>query len=152
MRTNYITLHRFCSYKEYEQYMSGSSLHNHTDHYHGGKGGSLSRGFCFFMGDVDEWARRLNGLVDFDVLLTVNVAPELVNPSMGVYADWSKCDGLSTPPRKHFQEFCTTTYNRADFRFVSADRSFSLSHISRSEILALSTPPPIRTLLSLTKP
>lgn len=31
MRTNYITLHRFCSYKEYEQYMSGSSLHNHTD-------------------------------------------------------------------------------------------------------------------------
>jgi len=137
MRTNYITLHRFCSYKEYEQYMSGSSLHNHTDHYHGGKGGSLSRGFCFFMGDIDEWVRRLNGLVDFDVLLTV---------------DWSKCDGLSTPPRKHFQEFCTTTYNRADFRFVSADRSFSLSHISRSEILALSTPPPIRTLLSLTKP
>lgn len=53
MRKNYITLHRFCSYKEYEQYMSGSSLHNHTDHYHGGKGGSLSRGFCFFMGDVD---------------------------------------------------------------------------------------------------
>jgi len=82
MRTNYITLHRFCSYKEYEQYMSGSSLHNHTDHYHGGKGGSLSRGFCFFMGDIDEWVRRLNGLVDFDVLLTVNVAPELVNPSM----------------------------------------------------------------------
>lgn len=133
-------------------YFAGETLHNFTDHYHGGSGGSLSIGFCFFSGNVAEWARRLNGLVDFDVLLTVNVAPELVNPSMGVYADWSKCDGLSTPPRKHFQEFCTTTYNRADFRFVSADRSFSLSHISRSEILALSTPPPIRTLLSLTKP
>lgn len=134
MRTNYITLHRFCSYKEYEQYMSGSSLHNHTDHYHGGKGGSLSRGFCFFMGDIDEWARRLNGLVDFDVLLTVNVAPELVNPSMGVYADWAKDDGTHMPPKKHFREYCTNHYDRDNFHLMKVDHSFSENHVSRSKI------------------
>lgn len=136
MRKNYITLHRFCSYKEYEQYMSGSSLHNHTNHYHGGKGGSLSRGFCFFMGDVDEWARRLNGLVDFDVLLTVKVAPELVRRSVGVYADWSKDDGHSMPPKKHFQEFCSETYSRDKFHYVSGLDTYSRSHISRSQVLA----------------
>lgn len=101
-----------------------------------GKGGSLSRGFCFFMGDVDEWARRLNGLVDFDVLLTVEVAPVLVRRSMGVYADWSKDDGHSMPPKKHFQEYCTETYSRDKFHYVSGVDTYSRSHISRSQVLA----------------
>lgn len=130
-------LYRFCSLREYDRYISGETLHNHTDHYHDGTGGSLSRGFCFFQGPIGEWARRLNGLVDFDVLITVDVAPKFVNASIGVYADWSKDDGLSMPPKKHFQEFCAETYNRKKFHYISGVDTYSHTYISRSQILAM---------------
>lgn len=70
------------SIEEYEAYRSGLMLQNTTDHYRGGLGGSLSRGFCFFSGNVARWAQRLNGLVSFDVLLTVEVSPEAFMPTM----------------------------------------------------------------------
>ena len=71
MATDKLILHRFMSREEYIMYQSGEVLHNDTDHYKGGKGGSTSTGFCFFIGNVCVWAHRLNGLVSFDVLLTV---------------------------------------------------------------------------------
>lgn len=137
MRKERMTLHRFCSYVEFYQYMAGRPLFNHTDHYQGGKGGSTSKGFCFFMGDVNEWAQRLNGLVEFDVLLTVEVAPERVIASMGVYADWSKDDGHSMPPKRRFPEFCTECYCKEAFHFISADHSYRHTHISRSQVVAM---------------
>lgn len=130
-------LHRFCSRREFDTYMRGETLISHCDHYQGGRGGSISIGFCFFKGNIQDWARRLNGLVDFDVLLTVDADLMAVRRSTGVYADWSKDDGHSTPPKALFEEWCTPAYNRASFRFISADRSFAESHISRSEILRL---------------
>ena len=120
-------LHRFCSKAEFDTYKAGDILLNTVNHRHNGFGGSLSRGFCFFKGNVTEWARRLNGLVSFDVLLTVDVSPDDVVKSQGRYADWSKDDGRSLPPIAAFTEYCTSSYNNKSFRFVSADFTFACS-------------------------
>lgn len=134
-------LHRFCSVLEYNRYCAGEVLHNNTDHYHEGRGGSTSRGFCFFQGNHFEWARRLNGLVDFDILLSVNVAQEHVRQSMGVYADWETApDGL--PYRRVlFPEFCTESYDITRFRFVCCDRSFAHNprYVSHSALFRRTT-------------
>lgn len=118
-------LHRFCSRAEYDGFKAGVTLKNDTDHFKGGSGGSLSRGFCFFDGDVIQWARRLNGLVSFDVMITVEVDEKLVHRSSGVYIDWSKDNFTSVPPRALFQEYYTTSYNNRDFRLVVEDFSFN---------------------------
>lgn len=135
-------LHRFCSEREFTAYMRGETLENHTDHYDGGRGGSTSHGFCFFKGDIHAWARRLNSLVDFDVLITVAVFPTFVRDSVGIYADWSKDDGVSIPPRKRYREYCTDIYDAVDFRLINADRSFARSHrfVSRSVLQQMLNP------------
>lgn len=122
-----IILHRFMCREEYERYMRGEVLHNDTDHYRNGVGGSVSKGFCFFNGPVDMWAHRLNGLVTFDVLLTVefNGQQDLdadVYMSTGVYCDNPMA---AYPKRKMCREICTTAYSRASLRYVSADFSYA---------------------------
>ncbi len=136
MKKDKLILHRFCSTAEFELYLAGQPLYNPTDHYRGGHGGSTSTGFCFFSGNVSDWAQRLNGIVDFDVLLTVEVSPVCVRQSQGVYADWANDNGATTPPRKIFTEYCAKSYSRDTFRFINADRSYSSSgrYISRSKI------------------
>lgn len=120
-----LLMHRFMSREEYIMYQSGEVLHNDTDHYQGGKGGSVSRGFCFFAGNVREWAHRLNGLVSFDVLLTVELDLENTDAdvyiSSGVYADDPSAE---YPRRKLFREVCTTAYSKHSMRFISADFSW----------------------------
>lgn len=122
MATDKLTLHRFMSRVEYLSYMSGEVLHNDTDHFRGGKGGSVSKGFCFFTGYPFEWAHRLNGLVSFDVLLTVELDLENTDAdvyiSSGVYADDPSSE---YPKRKLYREVCTTAYSQNSMRFVSAN-------------------------------
>lgn len=127
-------LHRFCSASECVAYLNGQTLVNRTDHNAGGRGGSLSRGFCFFSGDIKEWARRLNGLVEFDVLLTVEADPSRVRESRGIYVNWAKDTGSGMPPCKLFTEYCTERYDRRGFHFISADPSFATTHVSRSQL------------------
>ena len=123
-----LILHRFMSREEYIMYQSGEVLHNDTDHYQGGKEGSVSKGFCFFTGDIDEWAHRLNGLVSFDVLLTVELDLENTDAdvyiSLGVYADNPAAE---CPKRILLREICTTAYSMATMRFVSADFKYSMN-------------------------
>lgn len=91
-----------------------------------GKGGSVSKGFCFFMGKIHEWAHRLNGLVSFDVLLTVELDLDNTDAdvyiSSGVYADDPSSE---YPKRKLYREVCTTAYSKNSMRFISADFSWS---------------------------
>ena len=42
-----MTVTRFMSRAEWDAFQDGKILINETDHYKGGKGGSLSAGFCF---------------------------------------------------------------------------------------------------------
>lgn len=140
MANDKLILHRFMSREEYIMYCSGEVLHNDIDHYRGGKGGSLSKGFCFFIGNVREWAHRLNGLVSFDVLLTVELDLENTDAdvyiSSGVYADNPSSD---SPRRKLYREVCTTAYSKQSMRFISADFSWACNprFISKDERMAM---------------
>lgn len=148
MATDKLILHRFMSRVEYLSYMSGEVLHNDTDHFRGGKGGSVSKGFCFFTGYPFEWAYRLNGLVSFDVLLTVELDLENTDAdvyiSSGVYADDPSSE---YPKRKLYREVCTTAYSQNSMRFVSANFMYASDprFYSKDQRLAmvLSRIPPI---------
>lgn len=136
-----LILHRFMSREEYLMYRLGEVLRSDTDHYRGGDGGSTSKGFCFFTGSVNEWAHRLNGLVSFDVLLTVELDLDNTDAdvyiSTGVYAVYP----LSDPPkRKLFREVCTTAYSLKSMRFISADFSYSCNprFMSKPRVIAKS--------------
>ena len=140
MAKDKLTLHRFMSREEYIIYQSGEVLHNDTDHYRDGKDGSTSTGFCFFIGNIHEWARRLNGLVSFDVLLTVEL--DLMNTdadvyiSSGVYADNPSSEFQK---RRLFREVCTTAYSRESMRFISVYFPWEIypRFISKDERLAM---------------
>lgn len=148
MATEKIIVHRFMSRAEYDKYMAGEVLHNDTDHYQGEKGGSVSKGFCFFTGYPFEWAHRLNGLVSFDVLLTVELDLENTDAdvyiSSGVYADDPSSE---YPKRKLYREVCTTAYSQNSMRFVSANFMYASDprFYSKDQRLAmvLSRIPPI---------
>lgn len=123
MSKDTIRLHRFCSMREFLCYMKGQFLENRSKHT---PRATTSIGFCFFYGNVDEWAHRLNGLVDFDVLLTLDVPRDAVTCSQGVYND---CYNLGRPRPAVFPEYCTTIYDRDTFKLVSYDFSFMLNHL-----------------------
>lgn len=150
MAKDNLILHRFMSREEYIMYQSGEVLHNETDHYQGGKGGSVSKGFCFFTGNVSEWAHRLNGLVSFDVLLTVELDIENTDAdvyiSSGVYADNPAAD---FPKRRIYREVCTKAYSKQSMRFVSADFSWASDpwFVSKDHLLAM----PLRQISLIVK-
>lgn len=140
MASDKLILHRFMCRQEYYKYLSGEVLHIETDHYRDGKGGSTSRGFCFFKGNVREWAHRLNGLVSFDVLLTVELDPQNTDAdvyiSLGVYADNPAAE---CPKRILLREVCTTAYSMATMRFVSADFKYSMNpnFVSKGDLMEM---------------
>ena len=112
-------LHRFCSRAEFDKFMAGELLINRTDHFKKGRA-SRSKGFCFFQGDVDEWAHRLNGLVDFDVLLTIDVPKCDIKRTKAIY---SAKPGISSPAI--FTEFCTQAYSAESSRLIDVDTSYA---------------------------
>lgn len=140
MAKDKLILHRFMSREEYIMYQSGEVLHNDTDHYRNGKGGSVSKGFCFFTGNVREWAHRLNGLVSFDVLLTVELDPENTDAdvyiSSGVYADDPSAE---YPKRRLYREVCTTAYSMNSMRFISVNFTWAVKPLfySKDQLLAM---------------
>lgn len=127
-------LNRFCSLKEYEKFKRGEEVYNYTNHREEGRGSS-SVGFCFFSGKVLTWARRLNGIADFDVLITVSTSPEDVIQSEAYYYDRSKDKGDTfILPRMKVREYCTTHYSRAKFILIAADFSFRRKYVSKKNI------------------
>lgn len=139
MANDKLIIHRFMSYGEYLIYRSREVLHNETDHLRKGNA-STSKGFCFFIGDVDEWAHRLNGLVSFDVLLTVEFngvdMDADVHISKGVYCEDPKSEEIKP---KVCRELCTTAYSMATMRFVSADFKYSSNpnFVSKGDLMEL---------------
>ena len=122
-------LHRFCSRAEFDKYLAGELLINRTDHRTQCRA-MLSKGFCFFQGDVDEWAHRLNGLVSFDVLITIDIPKCDVVKSQAVY---TPIPGF--PLQKTFTEYCTQAYSNANAKLLDADTSYAHSYwfVSRAD-------------------
>lgn len=112
-------LHRFCSRAELDKYLAGELLINRTDHFRQGRA-SQSKGFCFFQGDVDEWAHRLNGLVDFDVLITIDIPKCDIKRTKAIY---SAKPGTSSPGT--FVEFCTQAYSAETSTLIDVDTSYA---------------------------
>lgn len=125
-----IRLHRFCSLGEFFAYLRGEVLVNQSRHR---ARATTSIGFCFFRGNIEDWAHRLNGLVDFDVLLSLDVPRDAVTRSEGVYTDWSD---WTHPRPAAFLEFCTTRYCRDTFKLVDYDLSFAYNHLFVSRTIA----------------
>lgn len=130
-REDVIRLHRFCSMTEFLRYMEGERLENRSCH---SQRATTSVGFFFFEGNIAEWARRLNGLVDFDVLMTVDAPRSGLCKGRGVYADWS--DDRNPRPAL-FNEFSTVSYCRDEFLLVDYDFSSVDRYISKRALKTL---------------
>ena len=81
---------RFMSLKEWQAFQRGERLVNHTDHFNGGRGGSLSKGFCFTEDSPDDAWVYLAGIVDSDVWVTFEFPDGYLRESRGIYADHSE--------------------------------------------------------------
>lgn len=100
---------RFCSLNEFYQFMSGETLINTTDHFKGGKGGSLSVGFCFTEDDPLTAWRYLKGIVYPEICMVLDIDPSLLKESRGKYADYSTGqDGTHICLKR---EYCLTQYS-----------------------------------------
>lgn len=106
-------------------------MENHTDHSAVRGAASTAKGFCFGIGDKEQARkdfRRLIGIVNFPVLIVVNVKPEIegkFKPCQGRYVDYDKmeADGktlddypVNDEPHKMFDEYCTENYSLNDFK------------------------------------
>ncbi len=111
-----IVLHRFCSREEFDKYMAGEKLTNHTDHSKKRGTATTSTGFCFFTEDPDEAKHRLSGIVDFDVCLTVEADRRKVKRTKGRYADHSQ--PIFSGACVMMDEYCTPEYDRDAFKLV----------------------------------
>lgn len=109
---------RFCSISEFTKFASGETLRNDTDHYMGGKGGSTSRGFCFTEDDPDTAWRYLKGIVNHEVCMVLEIDKNLLNESMGRYADFS--DGKDGSTACFKKEYCTCEYSNKTAKLIKS--------------------------------
>lgn len=106
---------------------SGRTIHNTTDHYRNGKGGSVSRGFCL----TDEapraaW-RRLKGIVTAEVCCEYDIPSAELCESFGRYHDHDR----HQPCLK--REWCTTVLRPEWLRAVTPIEDIA----TKDELLAL---------------
>lgn len=107
---------RFMSRAEWDAFQDGKILVNETDHYKGGKGGSLSVGFCFTQDSPEEAWKYLKGIVDADVWATFEIPYKHLRISIGVYADHSEGAGFDDMVTK--TEWCCTSYDKTIAKVV----------------------------------
>lgn len=118
---------RFMSIEEFEKYLNNETLKNET--VQGGKTNSI--GFCFL--NLEDHAPKdalhfLSGIVSFDICAVFEVDEKLLNKTWGVYAspikkiedDLAYLINIFNGFHETFKtpEYCTTTYNKKDFRLV----------------------------------
>lgn len=114
---NKLTLTRFCSMDEYLAYRRGETLHNTTDHWHGGEGPATTHGFCFTEDDPKTAWRYLKGIVSPECCIIVEPMPQQVlYVGDGTYADHS--DGKDGTTRCIKREYCTAHYSDQTMRLV----------------------------------
>jgi len=107
---------RFCSIEEYKKFMSGETLINTTDHFRGGRGGSVSVGFCFTEDDpVTAW-RYLKDIVYPEICMVLDIDDQLLTVSLGKYADYS--DGKDGSDACIKVEYCLTQYSNKTAKLV----------------------------------
>ena len=107
---------RFMSRAESDAFQDGKILINDTDHYKGGKGGSLSVGFCFTEDTPEDAWVYLSGVVDAAVCVVFDFPDGYLRKSYGVYADHS--EGAKFEDRVLKTEWCCVKYHRSIAKVV----------------------------------
>ena len=79
-------LFRFCSPKEIEALLRGATLIHSGDHFKNGRGGSVSKGFCFTPDPPKRAFKYLKGIVCPLCCVEYEVPVGVITPSLGVYA------------------------------------------------------------------
>lgn len=108
---------RFMSRKEWDAFQDGKILINETDHYKGGKGGSLSVGFCFTQDSPEDAWVYLAGVVDAAVCVVFDFPDGYLRKSYGVYADHS--EGAKFEDKVLKTEWCCVKYHRSIAKVVN---------------------------------
>lgn len=121
-----VTVFRFMSKEEFENFRKGRTLINETIH----QGRTNSIGFCFL--DINDYTPEkalhfLSGITNFDVCVVFETTKEL-NKTYGIYAKPIKATGnpledlinLFNGYNEKFAvtEYCTTEYNNKDFKVI----------------------------------
>lgn len=120
-------LTRFCSKAEYDAYMRGEELVNNTDHYHAGRGGSTSQGFCFTPDTPRRAWRYLKGIVTPEVCMILNIPDSQLKRTFGKYPDYSDNRVLKACLKK---EYCCTMYSNKTAELL---RMLPVSNIATPE-------------------
>lgn len=107
---------RFCSLNEYHKFISGETLINTTDHYNGGKGGSISVGFCFTEDEPHTAWRYLKGIVYPEICMVLDIDNSLLTPSFGKYGDYSNGQDGTHACLKI--EYCLTQYSNRTAKLI----------------------------------
>lgn len=124
---------RFMSLAEWQAYERGERLVNHTDHFCDGKGGSLSKGFCFTEDNPDDAWVYLKGIVDADVWATFYFPNGYLRESRGIYADHSK--GADFFDKVIKTEWCCEEYDNKVAQVVSFRNPFQGAEYAKLKIL-----------------
>lgn len=79
-------LYRFVSREEYLSLFLGEVIHNTTDHFKGGRGGSISKGFCLTEDEPTTAWQYLKGIVSPGVCLCFDIPRQFLTKSRGKYS------------------------------------------------------------------
>ena len=129
---------RFMSKREFDKYMNGEELVNHT--FHGTNANTNSVGFCFMKVDdfsPEEASHFLIGVVDPDVCAVFETEADL-EETYGVYAKPLRkgtLEELLKKWRESFKakEYCTESYNKDTFHLVEYSTDWFISHVLGKE-------------------
>ena len=129
---------RFMSKREFDKYMNGEELVNHT--FHETNANTNSVGFCFMKVDdfsPEEASHFLTGVVDPDVCAVFETEADL-EETYGVYAKPLRKETLEELLKKwgesfKAKEYCTESYNKDTFHLVEYSTDWWISHVLGKE-------------------
>lgn len=129
---------RFMSKREFDKYMNGEELVNHT--FHGTNANTNSVGFCFMKVDdfsPEEASHFLIGVVDPDVCAVFEIEADL-EETYGVYAKPLRKETLEELLKKwgrtfKAKEYCTESYNKDTFHLVEYSTDWWISCVLGKE-------------------
>lgn len=118
-------LHRFMSAREYEALMRGEVLRNEKRHWEDGSK-TTSIGFCFFPEEPRKAIRWLNGIVDADYCVTMDIPGQMLMSTKGRYRDVEKDKGgsLGDCPETYRTEYCTPEYSLEKVKVLHVTREY----------------------------
>lgn len=129
---------RFMSKREFDKYMNGEELVNHT--FHETNANTNSVGFCFMKVDdfsPEEASHFLIGVVDPDVCAVFETEADL-EETYGVYAKPLRKETLEELLKKwresfKVKEYCTESYNKDTFHLVEYSTDWLISYVLGKE-------------------